>query len=512
MVFSLFRWFFSLFGGSGDSVGRAKKRALKRTAKALASNKYGKFFRAKSVEALPDMAWFFYGVYKAVSPAQRFLQSTVRSAQLKQCAVLSFLDSAQLNILERLSVESIEKRAKETEAEQLERELRREFEVFARSFNAGLIHDIDECYNLILIIREVVVYDYFFLLKKFDPQFTEHNFTGTSVFNFLRGEAVVEELKDFLELTGGLDPDRDWNTPLRVLEKFKGTELIDPKLWYDLLVRIRELVRSEIFELIIRFTEKDPFWTREPRVQRENIAEAYLEQIRDETFDNLALLITAKQNALIERRARAVFGNARVTRLKHYTEQGSEIYKSKNFPGFIHARALNYLIVFLTDIKQELRSLHELILIRGQWVSPALSFPLSESLRLLGLFPARITELDGMCSERGFYGGKLKPAIVNYDREKSLGRSIAVNLDSANGEARQILNDAIFNLSVLEGSLGDLLEDCRKISGVILLNWAELNAFSETNLEDRIAAMRNKAINMLELLRVLFQEFVAPRA
>jgi hypothetical protein len=80
-----------------------------------------------------------------------------------------------------------------------------------------------------------------------------------------------------------------------------------------------------------------------------------------------------------------------------------------------------------------------------------------------------------------------------------------MSLDSANGEAKQIISDAIFNLSVLEDGLKDLLEDYRKSPGAIVLNWDELDTFSETALEDRLAAMHNRLINMLELLRVLLQ-------
>jgi hypothetical protein len=505
MSFSLFGWFFSFFNGARDSGDRVRKKALKRTARALAANKYGKFFRIKSAEAAPDLAQFFYNVYKVISPAQTLLQNAAQSTQLKMHTVLSFLDSAQLDILDRLSLENIEKRAKETDANLLEREMRNEFEDFVRGFDAVRINEINECYNLIMIVYKFVVYDYFFFLRKFDPQLTEHSFSKKPVFNALRGGAVVEELKDFLELTSGLNPDYDWSIPLQILGEYKGTEAINQRLWHTMLVRIRDVVHSGIFELIIRFTEKNPFWTWESQVEKENIIGAYLEMIRGEIFNTFDHVVTAKRNALIEQRARAVFGNARVNRLKYYTEQGGEIYKNKNFSGFVHARALNYLIVFLIDIKQEIQSLYELILIRGQWVSPALSFPLSESLRLLTFFPARIMDLDGMFSERGFYGNKLKPAMMKYDRDKNLERSIARNLDSANGEALQVINDAIFNISVLDDGLKDLLEDYRKSSGVIILNWQELDAFSETDLEDRIVEMRNKLVNMLELLRVLSQ-------
>jgi hypothetical protein len=510
MAFSLFGWFASFFTGGRNSGDRVKKRALKRLAKALGANKYGKFFRVKSVEATPDLAQFFYGIYKVISPAQALLQNAAQSTQLKLCAVVSFLDLPQLGILEKLSAESIEKRAETTETGLLARQMQSEFDEFARSFDANRTNAINECYRLILLIHKFVVHDYYFLLKKFDPQLTEHSFSKKPVFTSLRGEAVVEDLKDFLELAGGLDPNLEWDAPLRALGEFKGTEVINPKLWNSMLTRIRDVVASEIVELMIRFIEKDPAWTWETHSVRENIAAAYLEMVRGEIFERLTLIVTAKRNALIDRYARAVFGNARVNRLKHYTEQGGEIYKKKNFQGFIHARALNYLIVFLIDGRPEMQNLYELILIRGQWVSTALSFPLSESLRLLAVFPARIAEMDEMLSDRGLYGVKLKTAILKLDRDKSVERSIVRNLDSANGEALQILNDAIFNLSVLDDGLKDLLEDFRKSPGSIILNWDELNDFSETDLEERIVAMRDRLTNMLELLRVLSQDADSP--
>jgi hypothetical protein len=93
--------------------------------------------------------------------------------------------------------------------------------------------------------------------------------------------------------------------------------------------------------------------------------------------------------------------------------------------------------------------------------------------------------------------------MINLDRDKNARRSIVKYLDSANGEALQILKDSIFNLSVLHDGLKNLLDDCRKNPGMIILNWDELNYFSETSLENRIAVLWNKLTNMLELLRVL---------
>jgi hypothetical protein len=504
-VFSLFKQLVLLLLGGRDSPERAKKRALKRIAKALTANAYGKFFRVKSVQVTPELAEFFYGLYKLVFPARTLLQNAAQSTQLKLDTVESFLDAAQQEALEKLSAESIAQRAEETEENLLARQLQSEFAGLERSFDAGRSSAVNECYRLILRVCEFVEYDYYLLLKKFDCQLTERNFSRKPVFNALRGEAVTEELTDFLALTCGMDPNQDWTGPLRILEQFMGTEAISVKVWSAMLFTIREMVDSKICELMIRFVEKNPDWSWKPQAAHENIAGWYLETIRLEISDRLALVLATKRNALIEQHAKAVFGIVRVSQLNYYTEQGSEVYSNKKFAGFTEARALEYLMLFLNDEKPELKNLYELILIRGQWTSMKLSFPLSESLWLLELFPVRILELDEMLADWGFYGSKLKTAILNLARDKSAERSIARNLHAVNREARQIVNEVIFYLSILHDGLKDLKEDCRRTPGLIIRNWEELNSFSETALENRLAALWKKLTNMLELLRALTQ-------
>jgi hypothetical protein len=513
MAFSLFNWFVLLFAGDRlSNPERTKKRAIKRIAKALSANKYGRFLRIKTGEATPDLAQFFYDVYKVVSPIQDLLQNAAQSTKLKLCVVLSFLDMPQLDMLEKLSAESLESRAEQTEAGLLFRQVQQEFNEFARTFDANRIRAINECYSLILILYKFAVHDYYFFLKRFDNALTEHSFNRKPVFNFLRGESVVEELKDFLELTCNLDPNRDWSVPLRALKEFKGAELITPKRWRGLLLRIRDVVHSGVFELMIRFVEKNPSWTWTAQTVQESIAAAYLEMVREEIFDRLELIITTKRNALIDLHAGAVFGDVKVDLLKHYTEKGGEIFKKKNFPGFNNAMALNYLMAFLTDEEPEMQELYELIFIRGQWVSTSLGFPLSEALRFLTALPARITELDEMLSERGFYGGRLRTAMSKLDRDKTLARTIVLNLNSVNGEAKQIIHNAALNLSVLHDGLKYLLEDYRRNTGAIILNWDKLNSVSERGLENRLAAMQNRLANMMELMGVLSQVPAIPAA
>ncbi|MFP3042546.1 DUF5312 domain-containing protein [Treponema primitia] len=504
MEFSFFKWFTSLFTGGNDPA-RAKKRLLKRMAKSLAANKYGKFYRLKTEEASPELAQFFFDVYKITATAQPFLQNAAQSTQLKVAVIYNFLDKRQRDILEQLSPENIELRAQTTPPKELYRQMQGEFDSLASGFDTELIRSIDACYSLIMILAKFVNYDFYFLLKKFDSQLGERSFSKKPLFNPVRGIGVSDEIKDFLELSGGLDPDRNWDDVLRILGECKGVEVLNQKLWNSLLLRIRDVKRSGILEMMIRFIDTDPHWGWEPNVPKADITAAYLETIRIEIFEHLTRITTAKRDALIIECAKAVFGDHEVNRLKNYTERGGEIYKKKNFAGFIYARGLNYLVVFLLDEKPQFQYFYDLILIRGQWVSPVLSMPLSESVRLLLSFPDRINHLDESLSDFGMYGNKLKNSLMRVEKEKSQTRVISTNLETLNGDAKQIINDAIFNLSVLADGFAGILDDYRKNPSALILNWEELDSFSVDPLEDRISGIYSKLGNMLQLLRLFVQ-------
>jgi hypothetical protein len=509
MAFSFFKWITSFFADR-DDLARAKRRLLKRMTKILAANKYGKFYRLKTEDVSPELAQFFFTVYKTIAPAQVFLQNVAQSTQLKVSTVYNFLNKQQRDILELLSLESIERRAQETRPKDLARQMEDEYNSLAADFDTEMINSINGCYSQIMIMAKFVNFDFYFLLKKFDSHLGERSFSSKPYFTPVRGQAVSDEIKDFLELTSGLDPDRNWAEAIQVLRDSKGADVVNLKHWNSMLHLIRDVKRSGILELMIRFIDKDPHWEWEPHVPGEDITAPYLEMIRREMFEHLTRITTAKRDAQIAQCARAVFGDSDVNRLKNYTERGGEIYKKRNFAGFTFARGLNYLTVFLLAQKTEFQYCYELIFVRGQWVSQTLSMPLSESIRLLMTFPDRINHLDESLSEFGMYGNKLKIALMRIEKEKSQTRFISTSLETLNGNAKQIISDAIFNISVLQDGFSEILTDYRKNSAIVILNWEELESFCEGGLEDRLAALHDRLVNMLQLLRLFVHDSDEP--
>jgi hypothetical protein len=493
---------FSLFGGGNDPEA-AKKKLLKQLNRDIAQSKYGKFYKPKSEEADPSLAKFFYDIYKIVSPAQVFLQNAAKSAQLKQMVIDSFMDKKLQDIQGRLAPEAIVERAKTTPPKELSRQLREDLAALIGAFDNVMINAVDGCYNVILGFVQFVGFDFYFLLKKFNAGMPERNFSHPPRFEPIRAEYVAEDIKDFLEIVPGVDPDQDWKTALKVLKSYKGDmDVINPDHWSRLLNLLRDVRRSNILELMIRHIEKNPAWQSAPRIPGEHIVEAYIEAKKSETEGTIRKIQNDKKNAQIDQLAKTIFGSAEITRLKYYTEKNNELYVKKNLEGFTHVTGLNYLKAFLLDyFKKDIRELCDLLLIRGQWTSNVLSQQLSEGFHGIMAVSERILVFDEALADNGENGSRLKAAIVKVDRDKSQAKYIRLILKTVNEEARNMINKAAQDLITIGKNFKAALEDHPKSPPELIINWKELEASSESPITQRITEVYKKMYYFVQLLQ-----------
>ncbi|MDR1970744.1 MAG: DUF5312 domain-containing protein [Treponema sp.] len=497
---------FSLFGGGTDPAS-IKKRQMGQLVKNMHGNKYGKFYRPKTEQVDPALAKFFWDMYKVVSPAQVFMQNAAKSAQLKQIVIDSFLDKPALELRRRLSPEAIDEASQKTVPKELARQLRQASSELTASFDSHRIALIDGCYNLIMTFMQFVNFDFFFMLKKFDPKMPERSFSKVPNFAPLRADMVKEELKDFLEAAQGIDPDQDWKTVLKVLKTYKGDmDVVAPEQWSRLLQQLRDLRRSLMLELMIRHIEKNPGWLSKPKIPDEHIAAPFLDSMRQEVEQTIETIVNSKRNAQISELAINVFGRPDINRLKYYTEKGGEIYARKNFDGFLHVRGMNYLKAFLLDyFKKDIRELCDLLLIRGQWMSTSLSQQLSDGFHNVMALSEEIITFDEALGDKGSHGSRLKAAIVKADRDKGQAKYVRIILNTVNEEAHGAILKGAQNFIIIAKNFKGVLEDCKKNPRELIMNWKELEAASEIPLIQRLAECYKKIYFFVQILQLLIQ-------
>jgi hypothetical protein len=494
--------FIGLFSGDSDPEA-AKKKRMRQVAKDLGANKYARFYRVKNEELEGSFAKFLYDIYKIVSPAQVFLQNAAKSEQLKEIAVDVFLDKDLKALKDELSAAVIQEKAKTAPLKELAAAVKRDLSAFVAGFDSARVSGINNCYDTIIAFANFVCFDFFFVLKKFDSNISERNFTYQPQFRTVRAVEIIDEIKDFMEYSASVEADRDWKTALAALKRYKeGMDVINPDQWARIIRLLKDISRSRILELIVQYTLRDPLWQSIARLPDERVADKVLDAKKAEIEGAVDKIQNDKRSAQIDQLVKAVFGSADVERLSSYTNKANELFFKKNFEGFTKVAGLNYLKAFLLDfVKKEIRELCDLLLIRGRWTSNVLSQPMSDAYHEIMGLPEKLTAFDDALSDKGSDGSRLKQALVKVDRDKGQGRYIRIILKTVNNNAQKMINTASAGLITIGRNFKNLLEDMQKKPSEVITNWNELESASTEPLAGRIANDYKRMYYFVQLMQ-----------
>jgi hypothetical protein len=491
---------FSFITGDNESVSDTDI-LLKQTGKDLGQNKYSKFYRAKTEEIDPSFAQYVYIIYKAVYTAQVFMKNPAKAEQLKRLALERFMSPEVLDLIQRLSPESLEARTKTTGPADLSRQLREEYDHLTDSFDQSRIDGINKCDNLIAAFSRFVLFDYAGLLKKFDSSLLEGVFAAPPRFSPVKAEIIAGEISDFYSLALALNPEEDWKNVFAIIKGAKGSDIIPLEQWMALLANLKDLGQSKIIELIIRHATKNPVWDPKPGIPNEHLIETWLEKKQDEIQEYIAGIANKQRNAQVALLSKAIFAEIDTTRLVFYNDKAGKIYNRSDLNGFSYAAALNYLIAFIDDfLSKEVQEICDIILIRGQWSSNNASLQMSEAFHaILDVLP-KTGELDETLSEKGGNGPRLRGALLRIDRDKTQARYINSILAEIDDEALEMIRTAVKNLITVGKYMKALSDDIQKKQSELIINWKELDGFSRAPLAPRLLESYKKINYFVQLM------------
>jgi hypothetical protein len=487
---------------SGDNENSSDKDILlKQTIKDLGQNKYAKFYRVKTEEIDPSFAQYVYIIYKAVYTAQVFLKNPAKAEHLKRLALERFMSPEVLDLVQRLSPESLEARAKSSAPADLTRQLQEEYTQLTSAFDQSRIDEINKCHNLITAFSRFVLFDYAGLLKKFDSALLEGIFTAPLKFSALKAENVIGEINDFYSLVFALEPGENWKNIFAIIKGAKGSDILALEQWIALLTNLNDLRQSKIIELITRHATKNPVWDPKPQIPNERLIETWLEKKQDEIQEHIAGIANKQRNAQITVLSKAIFGEIDTTRLTFYNEKAGKIYNRNDLNGFSCAAALNYLAAFIDDfLSKEMQEICDIILIRGRWSSNNASLQMSEAFHaILDVLP-KTGELDETLSDKGSNGPRLRGALLRIDRDKTQARYINSILAELDDEALGIIRAAVKNLITVGKYMKALSDDIQKKQSELIINWKELDGFSRSPLAPRLLESYRKINYFVQLM------------
>lgn len=477
------RIFSSIFNGNDPEA--EKKKQLKSIAKSLSKQRF-KFYKPSSDQALPALGKFFFDIYKAISNCQMMFNNMPNPNYYKNLVVDNSLSENQKKLVEQLSEEAIVTESRSMEFKQLKLKVKSDLENFESEFDQQKIQDIDSAYTMLLSFKAFCTFDYYFVLRKFDSTMHENDTSHAPKFNAVDASYITDDLKDFLAVLWSMPLEKDWNRMLALLKAARGVEPVKPQLWNKLVKLLIQVRNSDVLEMIIQLTTKDPKYRVQAEIKQEQVVDAYITNVKKEAVQTIQKLESEQQNSKIDSLITQIFSTTSVNGVKYYTDENSGNLRKKGFDGFLYARPLNYLKAFLIEyVKRNVREFADLVLVRGKWSTVQLSAQMSDAYNLLLEYSDKITDFDEKLSEeKGEFGTKLKTLLPRADRDKEAANIIRTTLRDVNGLAREYIISTTKNLISFAKSTKSLLEDYQKPHPEMITNWKELERFADHPIKE----------------------------
>ena len=161
---------------------------------------------------------------------------------------------------------------------------------------------------------------------------------------------------------------------------------------------------------------------------------------------------------------------------------------------------------FLIDyFKKEVREYTDLVLVRGKWVSSALSNQLSDTYHAILTVSDQINDFDNSLSDDSEIGIKLKNLLVRCERDKDSARYIRTQLGDINDKALAILTMGAQQLVTFARELKNLIEDKEKTKPQLLINWKELEHYSEKPIRDMGVNIYKMLFQFITLMQIFLK-------
>jgi hypothetical protein len=495
-----FHHLLSLFSDSADPE-RRKRKLLAAVAREYRWTR-SRFYHPRTSLVDGHLARFFFEIYRVLAPAQRLLSQKETSGGMRALLIDRSLPEDQRGLRELFTEESLRQRAADMDPGQFVREMQESLKQFFANFDAERIQSIKADFRLLSTLLELIHFDYYFLLRKFDSRMAEGMPGGEPRFESISVRYVLEELESFLEILQGFDPQASWDRILDILKEYRGVEVIARAGFRRLLRSLGEVKRSRVLELIVQLALQNPFYRVRSRPARDRVLDEYLASLKLQVEMVLQKIAQESRRTRIDDLAGRVFGSASVTRLNHYTEKASQMFTGRLPGGYTHAAPLDLLAAFLTGpVKNEYRPFVELLAIHARWNEKDSAQALSESFHRLMEIGEAVTRLDDSLGDGEDLGRKIHALLIRSERSRESRELLRQQLREINQAAWALIARAGQSCITFGRLVRQLIDDRGKSPSEVILNWKEVQSRAPDDLAARMVSLYKQLYYFIQLLQ-----------
>jgi hypothetical protein len=460
---------FKLLFGSDKAIRR--NRMVTALVKDINGSRFKHFYRVFGSEVTPQLAAYFFELYKACAHPQITIKHADGTAELKKAVLGHFLDDDAWKLIKKLDNECLDGIFKSDGKKALLKHLENTINTLREKLNGTLRANVDRCYKNICSFIWFINFDYYALLKEFNTKLNEYSFHDNQRFARIKARRITENIKDFLAIAEGINFGSDWETAFAVLNKFKPAAGISVEYWKQAFDQLKDILSSTILLLIVRHATEDPEWKNKIIIPREIIAGPFLNRITDNARKRASDTINNEKSNKTNGITFSLFGSEYdMSMARFYVEAHNEQYENIGIIGFTHTEAFNYSIVFLSLYFEKIKDICDIFIIYGKWRNKEDMYGLSQTLYELNLLNDNLPAYDKTLSDTGERGYNLKRLEAALVRGRQARHNLSAYVDSINNEIFILINRMINSLSCLCVFLGDFKSQKEDSLKKIILN------------------------------------------
>lgn len=450
----------------------------------------------------PNFAEALRILYMNLRPISKILDNTITSGDVKrnrnfeQELIITGYSDEDREILESLSYEN-RLQALSGDSEMSEHKLfdlqRQKLERIVADLKTPQFSKMNDVLASLKQLSDLCHFNFITPLQLFDDTFAKHKDDEGYVPQYQPLPLATFEniLMDLYYLTADFQITMPMGNAILALNQLLNDTENDSRTKKEILQNLRRIravlknpLDSETLFKLIRLSKGDPNFVPQKASYEENVCKKFAEKLQEKFQSDELHIRNELKNSQVKQELSELFPDGKMEAIRGYSKETVEIIANNSPSNFIWVVPLQILKTFLKIYYGEsLRNLLNDVVVEGLFTNPTKKSNFSQLIYSLNDSMSLISQFENTFDDGQKYSvGMIKNYINDSHRDSDFGKKLTALIDSANSEAKEIIQKTASLLNTLHADLGDFLQDAKRSSSEIVTNLKSI-MFSSRNRE-----------------------------
>lgn len=450
----------------------------------------------------PNFAEALRILYMNLRPISKILDNTITSGDVKrnrnfeQELIITGYSDEDREILESLSYEN-RLQALSGDSDMSEHKLfdlqKQKLERIVADLKTPQFSKMNDVLASLKQLSDLCHFNFITPLQLFDDTFVKHKDDEGYVPQYQPLPLATFEniLMDLYYLTADFQITMPMGNAILALNQLLNDTENDSRTKKEILQNLRRIravlknpLDSETLFKLIRLSKGDPNFVPQKASYEENVCKKFAEKLQEKFQSDELHIRNELKNSQVKQELSELFPDGKMEAIKGYSKETVEIIANNSPSNFIWVVPLQILKTFLKIYYGEsLRNLLNDVVVEGLFTNPTKKSNFSQLIYSLNDSMSLISQFENTFDDGQKYSvGMIKNYINDSHRDSDFGRKLTALIDSANSEAKEIIQKTASLLNTLHADLGDFLQDAKRSSSEIVTNLKSI-MFSSRNRE-----------------------------